>query len=299
MLTAYFQSIRLALVAVATTPAVVAGVTLALYATDTTLNIESFMGAIMAVGVAVANAILLVTFAERKPADGHDPPWKPAILGAHERLRPILMTSCAMIAGMVPMALGLGEGGEQTAPLAGPSSAVSASRLSRRCSCCRRCSRSSWHEAVRAPHRSIPTIPLAVTMMGATKQKSTRSGTRQNSEETVTSVMSDRKSGDFRYRRAPVAELARVPWRQSPEWSLAGSLATSATKKNEMGKVHTMRASRLCLYVSAVAFAAIAGCRGRTPEPASEATAAPDVPVIHATRQTLTRQIQQPGWVRS
>jgi multidrug efflux pump subunit AcrB len=117
MLTAYFQSVRLALVAVATSPAVVAGVLFALYLTGTTLNIESFMGAIMAVGVAVANAILLVTFAERKRQSGMNS-LEAAVHGAHERLRPILMTSCAMIAGMVPMSLGFGEGGEQTAPLA-------------------------------------------------------------------------------------------------------------------------------------------------------------------------------------
>src|SRR6202021_1361325 len=111
-----FQSLKLAFVSVATTPAVVAGVAFALYITNTTLNTQSFMGAIMAVGVAVANAILLVTFAENArqtkigAAEG-------ARTGAEERLRPILMTSCAMIAGMIPMALGLGEGGEQSAPL--------------------------------------------------------------------------------------------------------------------------------------------------------------------------------------
>jgi multidrug efflux pump subunit AcrB len=116
MLTAYFQSIRLALVATATAPAVVAGVAAALFITKTTLNIESFMGAIMAVGVAVANAILLVTFAERSRQEGQTA-LQAALTGARERLRPILMTSCAMIAGMVPMALGTGEGGEQTAPL--------------------------------------------------------------------------------------------------------------------------------------------------------------------------------------
>jgi Cu/Ag efflux pump CusA len=64
----------------------------------------------------VANAILLVTFAERSRVDGREP-WEAAIEGAGSRLRPILMTSCAMIAGMIPMALGLSEGGEQTAPL--------------------------------------------------------------------------------------------------------------------------------------------------------------------------------------
>src|SRR5207247_2317742 len=117
LLTAYFQSVRLALVVVSTTPAVIAGVVLALVATRTTLNIQSFMGAIMAIGVAVANAILLATFAEQGRRDGKEV-GAAAVEGAKHRLRPILMTSCAMIAGMVPMSLGLGEGGEQTAPLA-------------------------------------------------------------------------------------------------------------------------------------------------------------------------------------
>jgi multidrug efflux pump subunit AcrB len=117
LLTAYFQSVRLALVVVSTTPAVLAGVVLALVATRTTLNIQSFMGAIMAVGVAVANAILLATFAEQGRREGKEM-GAATVEGAKHRLRPILMTSCAMIAGMVPMSLGLGEGGEQTAPLA-------------------------------------------------------------------------------------------------------------------------------------------------------------------------------------
>src|SRR2546430_3876357 len=87
-----------------------------LWLTRTTLNIQSFMGAIMAIGVAVANAILLVTFAERSRVEGREP-WEAAIEGARSRLRPILMTSFAMLAGMMPMALGLGESGEQSAPL--------------------------------------------------------------------------------------------------------------------------------------------------------------------------------------
>jgi len=116
LLTAYFQSIRLALITVTTIPAVLSGVVIALWLTRTTLNIQSFMGAIMAVGVAVANAILLLTFAERSRLAGMDSATA-ALDGARGRLRPILMTSFAMVAGMVPMALGLGEGGEQTAPL--------------------------------------------------------------------------------------------------------------------------------------------------------------------------------------
>lgn len=117
LLCASFQSVRLALVAVSTLPAVVAGVVLALFLTGTTVNIQSAMGSIMAVGVAVANAILLVTFADRdRLASGGDR-RAAAVTGAVSRLRPILMTSCAMIAGMMPLALGLGEGGDLTAPL--------------------------------------------------------------------------------------------------------------------------------------------------------------------------------------
>jgi multidrug efflux pump subunit AcrB len=116
LLTAYFQSIRLALTAVAAVPAVLLGVCGMLLATGTTLNIQSFMGTIMAVGVAVANAILLVTFAERERVAGGSA-RAAAVGGARRRIRAILMTSCAMVAGMVPMALGIGEGGEQSAPL--------------------------------------------------------------------------------------------------------------------------------------------------------------------------------------
>jgi multidrug efflux pump subunit AcrB len=116
LLAANFQSLRLSFVAVSTVPAVLAGVVLILWLTGTTLNVQSFMGAIMAIGVAVANAILLVTFAERSRVEGM-PAREAAVEGARSRLRPILMTSAAMIAGMVPMALGLGEGGQQTAPL--------------------------------------------------------------------------------------------------------------------------------------------------------------------------------------
>jgi multidrug efflux pump subunit AcrB len=116
LLMANFQSVRLALVAISTAPAVVAGVALMLLATGTTLNIQSFIGAIMAIGVAMANAILLVTFAETQRQEGLSA-QDAAIDGASSRLRAILMTSCAMIAGMLPIALGLGEAGQQNAPL--------------------------------------------------------------------------------------------------------------------------------------------------------------------------------------
>jgi multidrug efflux pump subunit AcrB len=116
LLTANFQSIRLALVAVSSVPAVVAGVAIALKLTDTTLNIQSFIGAIMAIGVAMANAILFVTFAELRRRELNRS-VDAAIQGAGGRLRAILMTSCAMIAGMFPMALAWGEAGQQNAPL--------------------------------------------------------------------------------------------------------------------------------------------------------------------------------------
>jgi multidrug efflux pump subunit AcrB len=116
LLTAKFQSLRLALVVLSTVPAVLSGSILMLLLTGTTLNLESFMGAIMAIGVAVANAILLVSFAEQNRLNGaasHDA----ARAAAAERLRPVLMTSLAMIAGMIPMALAFGQGSEETAPL--------------------------------------------------------------------------------------------------------------------------------------------------------------------------------------
>jgi multidrug efflux pump subunit AcrB len=116
LLTAYFQSIRLSLVAVASVPATLCGVGLTLWFTGTTLNLQSFMGAIMALGVSVANAILLVTFAERARTT-HGLAVRAAVEGGRSRLRPILMTSCAMIAGMLPMAIGASAGGDQTAPL--------------------------------------------------------------------------------------------------------------------------------------------------------------------------------------
>jgi multidrug efflux pump subunit AcrB len=116
VLTANFQSIRLALATVSTVPAVIAGVLLMLFLTRTTLNIQSFIGAIMAIGVAMANAILLVTFAEMRRREGEDKA-KAAVHGAGGRLRAILMTTTAMIAGMLPMALAFGEAGAQNAPL--------------------------------------------------------------------------------------------------------------------------------------------------------------------------------------
>jgi multidrug efflux pump subunit AcrB len=123
LLTANFQSLRMAFIVVSTIPAVLGGVALSLCLTHTTLNLQSFMGTIMAVGVAVANAILLVTFAERRRREGADA-ITAALEGAQHRLRPILMTSCAMIAGMIPMAfpqilhaVGVSEGGEHTAAL--------------------------------------------------------------------------------------------------------------------------------------------------------------------------------------
>jgi multidrug efflux pump subunit AcrB len=116
LLSANFQSLRLSLVTVSTAPAAIAGVVVMLYLTHTTLNIQSLIGAIMAVGVAMANAILLVTFAESRRRRG-EIVTQAAVEGAGSRLRPILMTTCAMMAGMLPMALALGEAGQQNAPL--------------------------------------------------------------------------------------------------------------------------------------------------------------------------------------
>jgi multidrug efflux pump subunit AcrB len=115
LLAANFQSFRLALAVVSTVPAVISGVLLILLLTGTTLNVQSFMGAIMAIGISVANAILLVTFAENSRRSGAVI-MDATLEGSTGRLRAVLMTAMAMIAGMIPIALGAGEGA-QAAPL--------------------------------------------------------------------------------------------------------------------------------------------------------------------------------------
>jgi multidrug efflux pump subunit AcrB len=117
LLAANFQSLRLALAIILTVPAVLCGVVLMLIVTGTTINIQSFMGTIMATGIAVANSILLVSFSEAARRELRLPVLEAAREGAVGRLRAVLMTASAMIVGMVPMAVGLGESGEQTAAL--------------------------------------------------------------------------------------------------------------------------------------------------------------------------------------
>ncbi|HVU85856.1 MAG TPA: efflux RND transporter permease subunit [Pirellulales bacterium] len=116
LLTGYFQSPRLGLISIGAVPSVLAGVAVALYATNTTLNIESFMGSIMSLGVSVSNSVLLVAFMAEHWRGGKSSA-EAAVVGADERLRPILMTACAMTVGMVPMALALERGSEMQAPL--------------------------------------------------------------------------------------------------------------------------------------------------------------------------------------
>jgi multidrug efflux pump subunit AcrB len=116
MLTANFQSFKVALVVLCTVPAVLFGSLLLVKITGATLNLQSYMGMIMSVGVSISNSVLLITNAEELRMHNGD-----ALKSAREavalRLRPILMTSLAMIVGMIPMASGLGEGGDQTSPL--------------------------------------------------------------------------------------------------------------------------------------------------------------------------------------
>ncbi len=116
MLSANFQSFRVPLVILATIPAVVLGSLIMLTITGSTLNLQSYMGIIMSVGVSIANAVLLITNAEElRKVNGN------ALQSAREaaglRLRPIIMTSVAMVMGMLPMAIGEGEGGDQVSPL--------------------------------------------------------------------------------------------------------------------------------------------------------------------------------------
>ena len=97
-------------------PGALAGIVWMLFLTQTTVSVPALMGAIMCIGVATSNSILLITFANDQRREGHDA--KSAALSAGAiRLRPVMMTALAMIIGMLPMSLGLGEGGEQNAPL--------------------------------------------------------------------------------------------------------------------------------------------------------------------------------------
>jgi multidrug efflux pump subunit AcrB len=117
LLTGYFQSPRLAVISLGAVPGVLSGVVLVLLVTGTTLNIESFMGAIMSIGVSVSNSVMLVAFTARDWREGLSV-QDAATRGGRDRLRPILMTACAMIVGMVPMALALEAGSQMQAPLA-------------------------------------------------------------------------------------------------------------------------------------------------------------------------------------
>ena len=116
MLAANFQSFKVSLVVLSTVPAVLLGSIVVLLLTGSTLNLQSYMGIIMSVGVSIANSVLLITNAEHLRRHTGN-----ALLSAKEsaalRMRPILMTSVAMVVGMLPMASGIGDGGDQAAPL--------------------------------------------------------------------------------------------------------------------------------------------------------------------------------------
>ena len=116
LMVANFQSWLEPFIITMALPGALVGVLWMLIATGTTINVESLMGTIMAVGVGVANGNLLITFANELREEGRDP-LAAAIEAGHIRFRPIIMTALAMILGMLPMALGLGAGGEQNAPL--------------------------------------------------------------------------------------------------------------------------------------------------------------------------------------
>lgn len=116
LLTINFESWVDPLVILMAAPGALCGVLWGLFSTKTTFNVPSLMGTIMSIGVATANSILLVTFANEQRHEGKGP-VEAAIAAGYTRFRPVIMTALAMILGMLPMSLGLGEGGEQNAPL--------------------------------------------------------------------------------------------------------------------------------------------------------------------------------------
>jgi len=111
-----FQSWIDAAIVIAALPAALGGIAWMLFITATTLSVPALTGAIMTMGVATANSILVIAFARQEREKGIEP-LAAALSAGATRIRPVLMTAAAMIIGMIPMALGLGEGGEQNAPL--------------------------------------------------------------------------------------------------------------------------------------------------------------------------------------
>src|SRR5256886_6103854 len=111
-----FQSWSEAFVIITALPAALAGIVWMLYLTHTTLSVPALMGTIMSMGVATANSVLVISFANERFAETKDA-LQAALEAGSTRLRPVIMTALAMIIGMIPMAIGLGEGGEQNAPL--------------------------------------------------------------------------------------------------------------------------------------------------------------------------------------
>ncbi len=111
-----FQSWTDPFIIITALPAAIAGIVWMLFLTHTTLSVPALTGAIMCMGVATANSILIVSFARERMAHGDDAVTA-SLEAGYTRLRPVVMTALAMIIGMVPMALGFGEGGEQNAPL--------------------------------------------------------------------------------------------------------------------------------------------------------------------------------------
>jgi multidrug efflux pump subunit AcrB len=111
-----FQSWLDPLIILMALPGAIAGIAWMLFLSHTTLSVPALMGSIMCVGVATANSILVVTFANDMRVSGLDA-TRAALAAGMTRLRPVIMTALAMIIGMLPMSLGLGEGGEQNAPL--------------------------------------------------------------------------------------------------------------------------------------------------------------------------------------
>ncbi|MEH1923624.1 efflux RND transporter permease subunit [Nostoc sp.] len=111
-----FQSWLDPLIIMMALPSALAGIIWMLFVTRTTLSVPSLMGAIMSIGVATSNSILMITFANEQRVEGENA-YKASLAAGYTRLRPVLMTALAMLIGMIPMSLGLGEGGEQNAPL--------------------------------------------------------------------------------------------------------------------------------------------------------------------------------------
>ena len=254
-MTAYFESPRLALASVSSVPGVLCGVVVMLLVTGTTLNIESFMGAIMCIGVSVSNSVMLVTFIAMEWQEGKAVP-EAARAGAQDRLRPILMTACAMTVGMVPMALALEHGSEMQAPLG----------------------RAVIGGLVVSTFVTLFIVPSVFALLMG-----------QRTAQFAVAV--PRRPGQLALRPGRPRDAELTSDRSGHDRLTSGDSHAQPTDNRRRRTTHEPSSGSPLLLLSVLA----CGCSDPKPPPASPISLDPAVKVVHAQPRTVMRTVEQPG----